>query len=76
MWVSVTKRHHIVLNVAQITDNEFLINGTVDYRLINEKDLTTPWAAHMVFEDFSIESPKMKYYQVYLDSSQAKDALK
>lgn len=74
MWTSVTKRHHVVQHVASVDDETVLINGYVDYTLINNKDITTEWAAIMKLAK-SDEGYKMKFYQVYLDPSVAAKAL-
>ncbi|KAG7664327.1 uncharacterized protein J8A68_002146 [[Candida] subhashii] len=75
MWTSVTKRHHVVENVASVDDETVLVNGYVDYRLINNKDITTEWAAIMKLTKSEEGEYKMKFYQVYLDPSVAAKAL-
>lgn len=44
-----------------------MLFGTVDYGLKIGKELRSEWAARMVFDPKDTE--KMKFYQVYLDSS-------
>lgn len=73
MWAKVKQRKHQVLEVAQLSVTEFLWTGTVKYKLVNDKELVTEWAALARFSDESLT--KMHFYQVYLDSSQAKAAL-
>ncbi|EGW35389.1 uncharacterized protein SPAPADRAFT_58607 [Spathaspora passalidarum NRRL Y-27907] len=72
MWKVVTKRHHVVENVASVEDNNtLLINGYVDYTLINGKSITSEWAARMHLT----KDLKMEFYQVYLDPSLTAKAL-
>ncbi|EMG48386.1 hypothetical protein SBY92_003293 [Candida maltosa Xu316] len=74
MWEKVTNRHHVVNNVAEIEPNQILLNGYVDYTLINGKAVTTDWAGFMKLVEEG-DSYKMEYYQVYLDPSAAAKAL-
>ncbi|CAX42089.1 unnamed protein product [Candida dubliniensis CD36] len=77
MWEKVTHRHHVVNNVAEINENEILLNGYVEYTLINGKNVTTEWAGHIKLANSpgSENGYKMNYYQVYLDPSAAAKAL-
>lgn len=77
MWEKVTHRHHVVNNVAEINEKEILLNGYVEYTLINGKNVTTEWAGHMKLENSTggENGYKMNYYQVYLDPSAAAKAL-
>ncbi|ODQ78131.1 hypothetical protein BABINDRAFT_93335 [Babjeviella inositovora NRRL Y-12698] len=76
MWKFVTQRHHVVLNVAPVSDVEYFVNGYVDYTLTNGKQLTSEWAGYIDFGEVGQVGRTMKFYQVYLDSTQMKDALK
>lgn len=73
MWTAVTTRHHVVNDVARLSDNELLLTGTVDYGLLNGKSLRTEWAGKAVFEDSLFT--RMSFYQVYLDSAPMAKAL-
>lgn len=64
IWASVSKRHHVVHNVAAVNDTDILINGDVDYVLNDGSSSTKSWAAYIEFESPAQE--KMKYYRVYI----------
>jgi len=64
IWASVSKRHHVVHNVAAVNDTDILLNGHVDYVLNDGSSSTKSWAAYIEFESPAQE--KMKYYRVYI----------
>lgn len=74
LWRTVTQRCHVVENVARICSSEFLVTGYVEYTLINGKSLKVDWSGHLIFENEALD--KMRYYQVYLDTSPSKEATK
>lgn len=66
MWEKVSTRNHVVENVAEISTNDVLINGYVDYLLKDGNKATTEWAAHMKVVQLDNGIYKMEFYQVYL----------
>mmetsp|Transcript_6075 Transcript_6075/g.5999 ORF Transcript_6075/g.5999 Transcript_6075/m.5999 type:complete len:130 (-) Transcript_6075:68-457(-) len=64
IWANVSKRHHVVHNVAAVNDTDFLLNGDVDYVLNDGSSSTKSWGAYIEFESSAQE--KMKYYRVYI----------
>lgn len=64
IWANVSKRHHVVHNVAAVNDTDILLNGDVDYVLNDGSSSTKSWAAYIEFESPAQE--KMKYYRVYI----------
>lgn len=67
MWEKVSTRNHVVENVAEISPNNLLINGYVEYLLKDGNKAITDWAAHMkVIDDNNDGNYKMEFYQVYL----------
>lgn len=67
MWSGVSLRHHVVSNVAAVTETELLLNGYVEYTMADGANLSKSWGAHMML-DLSTEY-KIKFYQVYIDSA-------
>ena len=61
-------RKHKIHRLYAFSDKDIMLHGSVDYGLKNGKDVTVDWAAHSQFteEDGKL---KMRFYQVYLDSS-------
>lgn len=45
-----------------------MLHGSVDYGLHNGKDVSVDWAAHAQFAEVDGKL-KMRFYQVYLDST-------
>lgn len=66
MWEKVSTRNHVVENVAEISPNNLLINGYVEYVLKDGNKATTDWAAHMKLASINDDNYKMEFYQVYL----------
>ncbi|KAK6462783.1 hypothetical protein DFJ63DRAFT_175857 [Scheffersomyces coipomensis] len=74
MWKFVTHRHHVAQNVATIVEGKtYLVNGFVEYTLLNGNKLSSDWAAYVKFAEGS--ELKMEEYQVYLDTAPMKAAI-
>ncbi|EEA27633.1 hypothetical protein TMatcc_004070 [Talaromyces marneffei ATCC 18224] len=71
IWTSVLSRKHVVAKIFFGQDNDMMLYGTVTYVMKHDpegKDVKIDWAARAEFED-GLEGPRMRYYQVYLDTA-------
>ncbi|KAK9311631.1 hypothetical protein V1524DRAFT_457214 [Lipomyces starkeyi] len=83
MWTAVTARHHVLEQVFPFQGNrdkevgEYPLVGTVEYTLVNGRHLLVEWAAKMVLAPGKTEgdSPKIQFYQVYIDPTLVARAL-
>lgn len=72
MWSKILSRHHVVRKVVQKTKQEYSLEGTVEYGLVNGKSLIVEWTSEM---NFSSEKIQLESYNVYLDMSPVVAAL-
>ncbi|KAK9342108.1 hypothetical protein V1522DRAFT_455069 [Lipomyces starkeyi] len=83
MWTAVAARHHVLEQVFPFQGNiiekvsEYALVGTVEYTLVNGKHVLVEWAAKMVLAPGKTESdsPKIQFYQVYIDPTLVAGAL-
>lgn len=77
MWSKVLTRHHIVNKVTQTSSNEYKLEGTVGYGLINGKSLVVDWTSEMTFSKQDLDGGKVQLenYIVYIDMSPVAAAL-
>ncbi|KKY16810.1 putative fungal specific transcription [Phaeomoniella chlamydospora] len=76
MWAHIGARKHTVPQIFPFGNDaeEAMLQGSVDFTLINGKELSLPWGgyAKLVKADGSV---KMSTYQVYIDMAPVMQAL-
>ncbi|KAL2002917.1 hypothetical protein VTN02DRAFT_5571 [Thermoascus thermophilus] len=71
LWTHVAQRKHTPEKIYFGGPNELMLHGKVAYVLkASGNEVVVPWAARVEFAfDESGGNPKMKFYQVYLDTA-------
>ncbi|KAK9449448.1 uncharacterized protein V1518DRAFT_433027 [Limtongia smithiae] len=83
MWGAIVGRHHVLTQVFPFQTVEqaselgqYALTGTVEFTLKNEKKVSVSWGAKMdLLRGKEGEQPKIKFYQVYVDSTPVVQAL-
>ncbi|CAK7237536.1 hypothetical protein SBRCBS47491_010010 [Sporothrix bragantina] len=76
-WAVMSQRKHTILRAFGSTDGrEIILIGQVDTTLINDKQLSVPWTAHMEVVGPDTDSPQVSFMRVYMDPSPVIAALK
>jgi len=75
IWTTVSSRKHTVTKIFFGGENDLMLHGSITYVMKPStaggpgKEVTLDWAGWAEFDPS--EDPKMKYYQVYLDTAAA-----
>ncbi|PKX94741.1 uncharacterized protein P174DRAFT_512851 [Aspergillus novofumigatus IBT 16806] len=71
IWTHVASRKHTPQKIYFGGERELMLYGTVRYVLKAEpgKEVEVPWAGRVVFDDAEGQGLRMKFYQVYLDTT-------
>ncbi|OKL60472.1 hypothetical protein UA08_04211 [Talaromyces atroroseus] len=72
LWTSISSRKHTVSKIFFGAENDAMLYGRVAYVMKGEAgmEVEIDWAARAEFViDSSSSSPKMRFYQVYLDTA-------